>query len=83
MIWSIFIEAVTWLLNGIFSFLPAVTVLPFGIDSALVTAFGYWNGFLAVFWPLAIVWTMAVWFYGIKFALLFIRMIPFIGRAVV
>jgi len=62
-------------LNILFSWLPTVTVLPLGIDSALSTAFGYWNGFLMVFWPLQIVWTLVLWYYGIKFALVALRLV--------
>lgn len=67
----------------IFDWLPKVTELPFGLDAILVTTFGYWYGFLAVMWPLEVVWVCVLWYYGIKIGMIFVRMIPFVGRAVV
>jgi len=95
MIWTVIFGFAAEALNLIFSVLPQVVTLDkvsfaghtldtgLGIDSALVTAFGYFNGFLEVFWPLQILWVMVLWYYGIKVALFFLRMIPFIGKAVV
>lgn len=83
MIWSILIDAIVWFLNAVFSFFPKVLELPFGMDESLVTVFGYWYGFLAVFWPLEIVWTLVLWYYAIKIGLWVLRMIPIVGRAVV
>jgi len=55
------------------SYLPAVTVLPFGMSNALLTGANYWYSFLQVFWPLQIVWTCVLWYALFKVALLTLR----------
>jgi len=83
MIWYVVLNALVSGINTLFAWLPHVTELPYGIDTALTTTFGYWYAFLAVMWPLEIVWTMVLFYYGIKVGLFFLRMVPFAGRAVV
>lgn len=81
----IYVYIVNWLIvfvNALFSWLPSVSTLPFGMDTPLVTAFGYWNGFLEVVWPFQILWACVLWYYALKVSLLFIRMIPYVGNAV-
>lgn len=70
MIFTELLIIIVSILNILFSFLPHVTMLPFGMDAALVTAFGSWYGFLQVFWPLQIVWTMVLWYYGVLVTLI-------------
>jgi len=82
MIWYSITNALVYVQDTFFGWWPKVTTLPFGIDSPLVTAFGYWYGFLDVFWPLQIVWTMVLVYYGIRLAMLFGKMIPFVGKGI-
>jgi len=82
MIWTWFLIAFVSILNGIVSWIPHVDTIPFGIDDALITLFGYWHGFLAVMWPLEIVWTCVLFYYGIKLILLGLKFIPWLGTRV-
>ena len=82
MIWYSITNALVSGLNVLFAWLPHVTELPWGADAVLTTAFGYWYSFLNVFWPLQIVWTMVLVYYGVRLAMLVTRMIPFVGRGI-
>lgn len=75
MLTYLFLRLIVIFFASIVSWLPRVDVLPFGIDSALGTAMGYWYSFLAVMWPFAIVWTMFLWYLGIRATVYALRLI--------
>jgi len=52
MIISFIILGIITFLTTIFSFVPSITELPFGVDAFLVTAMGYFNRIVDVFPPL-------------------------------
>lgn len=56
MIYFYFVNFFTGLLTDVFSWVPKVTQLPFGIDSFLISAVGYVNSFLTVFWIFQPIW---------------------------
>ena len=62
MIVSAFLNVVVAVLGSFFFLLPDVSTLPLGLDSALLTAVGWWNAFLGYFWPLAVIWLCFKWY---------------------
>lgn len=71
-----------WIINAfvafasiIFSWLPHVTTLPWGIDDFLVTTMGYWYAFLQVFWPLQIIWTFCIVYFTYRLSLIVLKFI--------
>jgi len=62
MIFIFLLQALLFFLNSIFFWMPVVDRLPLGIDAALVTAIGYFKGFMAIFPPLQIIWDAVLWY---------------------
>lgn len=82
MILSIFFGVLIQILNGFFflvSFGQKITAIPL-VDSYLVSAFGFWNAFLAEFPPIQIVWTLTLWYISFEIALLIVKL--FFGHRV-
>ena len=73
MIFFLLTTVVTTILNSIFAFLPKVTVLPLGMDSAVQVVFGFMHGALIAFPMFQITWTLLLWYFGIKIGLLGLR----------
>lgn len=78
MITAFLLSFVVMVLNMIFSWLPAIEELPFGIDEALTTVFSTWNAFLEFMWPFQILWTATLIWYG--FLLLLLALKFFLGN---
>jgi len=51
-----FFAAMIWIIDLVFSFLPKVTELPFGLDSIMASAVGTVQAVISMFPPLQIVW---------------------------
>jgi len=82
MILSILFGVILTILNGFFyiiSFGQKITTIPL-VDSYLVSAFGFWNSFLAEFPPLQIVWTLFLWYLAFEISLLIVKL--FFGHRV-
>jgi hypothetical protein len=78
MIWILFIDAFVWALNLLFSWLPKVTSLPYGIDTAISQASSVYNSFIVDFWLLSLPWTLTLWYLGILFTLMILRLVRII-----
>jgi len=52
-----------------FGWLPTVTTLPLGLDSALTTAIGSFYSIKEIIPPLDILWTAFLWYFGFKMTL--------------
>lgn len=79
MITNLMINLVVLIVGAIFSFLPAVTVLPtiggFDLDQALVTGASQLNAFFVTFWPLKTMFTgflFLLGYYAIKIGIRFL-----------
>jgi len=68
------LHAIVGLLAGIFSWLPKVTSLPFGMDAGIQNAVAVWNSFLIVFWPLQFPWLLTEWYIGILVSVMVLQL---------
>jgi len=59
---------------------PKVNVLPFGIDAILVQGAGYLHYLINVIPPFGIVFTGFMWVVEFKILMMFVRLIPYVGR---
>lgn len=78
MIWFYVVTFFGNLMNWAFSWLPQVTVLPLGMDTALSTATGYFRSFMAVFPPLTVVFTAFIWYLSFRIMLLTLKLLRII-----
>lgn len=62
----------------IFGWLPEVTTLPLGIDSALVTLFGWLRSLVENVWPIQIILTCLLWYLSFRIGLMVLKF--FIGH---
>lgn len=74
------LNLITAIPTVIFSLFPKVTALPFGIDSILVQGSGYIHFLVGVIPPLGIMLNGLLYIIGFKILMMFIRIIPIIGR---
>lgn len=73
MIIILFINLISLILGGIFSWLPIVTALPtvfgYDIDGGLSLGMGYTQTFMTTFWPLEVMFQgflLLMGYYGVK-----------------
>jgi len=81
MITAYFLSFIVWILGVMFSWLPAVTTLPLGIDPYLVQGVSGVRWIATFFPPMVILINGFMWVLGWKMFLIFVRVIPIIGRA--
>jgi len=81
MIIHVLLASVVSILNGLASFLPKVTVLPF-VDAYLVAGIGYVNFLATVFPPIATMLNAFLYYIGFILILKFVKILPLIGRFV-
>lgn len=80
MIFLAFLQIIVATLKIIFSILPNVDVLPFGIDSILVQGVGYVHYVASIFPPIQSILSGFLYVVGFKIVLKVIRLIPWFGR---
>lgn len=73
MIWYYLLTGLAFFINFLFGFLPEVTVLPLGLDDAIGSAMGYFNGFLEIFPPFAVILGAFLWYLAFEVVLLTLR----------
>lgn len=56
--------------NVIFGWMPVVTTLPFGVDSAMVTVVGYAKTVMELIPPIQVVFNFFMLYLGFRFGLL-------------
>jgi len=69
-----------FILSVILSPFPTITELPFGVDSALTTAAGYFNAFRTLFWPFNDLWLFVLAYLSIHVILLILKF--FLGHRI-
>lgn len=57
---------------------PRIEKLPLGMDDALITGFGYFYSFMALYPPIQIIFTATMWYLGFKIILLILKNIPIV-----
>jgi len=75
MILQLLLNFVLAVLNAIFSWLPPVIELPFGVDSILVTAVRYFHGAMTTVPYLQVVWTCFLWALAFELLMLVLKII--------
>jgi len=63
----------TSILNVAFSWMPTVTELPFGIDGFTLTAVGYLQAFVQIFWPIAPFYNFILFYIPFKLAIIVLK----------
>lgn len=66
MIFNFILQFFVTFINAVFSILPQITELPFGLDSILTTAVQIFNGAMTTIPYLQIVWTCFLWLMGFE-----------------
>jgi len=59
----------------VFGLFPKVETLPLGMDTALVTAVGYFKTLMASFPPLSVLFTALLWYLGYKGVIMLVKLI--------
>jgi len=78
MIFAAILTAIANFLGIIFSFLPNVDTLPYGIDAVITNGIGYYKYFASYFPPLTTVLTVGSIYISFRLALLFLKV--FLGH---
>lgn len=78
MIWYWMLLAVGSLLNIMFSFLPRVTELPWGVETWLVNGVHMFNAFKDIFPPLGVLFTAFLAYLSFRVTLLTLRLLRII-----
>jgi len=78
MIWFYLLTFFGNLVNTVFSFLPRITELPLGMDSALSTAVGYFRTTMEIIPYLSTVFTAFLWYLSFRIVLLTLRLMRII-----
>lgn len=69
MITYVILQVLISLVGGLLSWLPTITVLPFGIDGYLSTGIGYFRGLFGVFPFLSTILTVALAYLSFRLVL--------------
>jgi len=80
MIIHLLFSIIIMIFNTLVSWLPSVSVLPFGMDSLWISSVGYFKGFMLIFPPLEIVYQAFVFYLGFRLLLIVLKV--FLGKRV-
>lgn len=80
MIWYYLLTFIDKFFSSVFRVLgvPQIETLPLGMDEALTTAFGYFNEFMSLYPPIAIIFKAVMFYLGFKVILLILKNIPIV-----
>lgn len=70
------------MLSAFFSLFDVVTVLPYGVDSILVTAVGTFRGFANIFPPVTAISYTIIIYIGWRFGLMLFKATPIFGKII-
>lgn len=75
MITQFFFTIIITVFDSLTSWLPQVTELPFGLDTILLTAVGWLQSLVIVFWPIEVILSVFLWYLTFRVGLILLKLI--------